>query len=536
VSVLVPIIVISLLASAIQTGTSPSVAFFSPLTRAWELALGALVAVATPTLLRLHRTLATALTWVGLSAIGYAAVHYSSSTSYPGTAVIVPVVGTALVIAGGSAVPAWGAEAILRVRPFQWVGRLSYSLYLWHWPILIIAAEWAGHNGLPFHQNIGWLALAFAVAYATHKLVENPVRHSRRLARSRWLPIGLGIAMIGVSLSVATIALALNSGPDATSTGSSRVSIFARIPWDSPRELRQLIEAAPLITTLPRDLTPSLTNVRDDWGGPLPPCWPSYAQTSVPACSFGDPHGTHTAVLYGDSHAAMWFASINYIALLSHWRLVILAKGDCPAVDLPFTNPPGFGAPGSTYTACEHWHAFAQERIRQIHPDLVILTQYPNLGPGNVAYQPSVWQKSLTKEIRRLPVPATRVIVLGNIPQIATGGPDCLSRNPDNVQRCSSHDSPIISSMSDAEHRAAATTGAKYIDVVPMFCSTICTDVIGRYQPYWDQFHVTAAYSTVLGGFLAQSIDFARYATTSSSTTSAPASAASNDRAVLPGV
>jgi len=109
--------------------------------------------------------------------------------------------------------------------------------------ILIIAAEWAGRSGLAFHENLVWLALSFAVAYATFRLVENPVRHTRRLARSTWLPIGLGLCLIGVSLSVATVALALHSGPAASSS--------AHGPLYTPQEVRQLVEAAPLINGPP---------------------------------------------------------------------------------------------------------------------------------------------------------------------------------------------------------------------------------------------------------------------------------------------
>lgn len=200
-------------------------------------------------------------------------------------------------------------------------------------PILIIAAEAADRNGLPFHQNLGWLVLSFAVAYATYRLVENPVRHARRLARSSWLPVALGVVLIGVSLLVATVALALHPTPASGASSGS-------FPLTTPKELHRLIEAAPRITDLPDDLRPSLAGVRTDWGGPAPPCWPTFAQPSVPACTSGYPGAPHTVVLYGDSHAAMWYDVISLIAALSHWRLVILAKGDCPVIDLPFRSPP----------------------------------------------------------------------------------------------------------------------------------------------------------------------------------------------------
>ena len=232
IATLIPIIAMSLVISAAQTATNPNGAYFSPLTRAWELALGALVAAATPALLRLPRTVATAMTWLGLAAIGFAAVTYSSASQYPGTLVIIPVVGTALVIAGGTPVPSWAAERVLRIAPLQWFGRLSYSLYLWHWPILIIAAEEAGQNALPFHRNIPWLAVALVAAVATHVCVENPVRHSRALSRRRWLSIGLGAVLVATSLVVATVALDVSGA--ASSTGHGRAAPPAPL---TPREL-----------------------------------------------------------------------------------------------------------------------------------------------------------------------------------------------------------------------------------------------------------------------------------------------------------
>ena len=177
-----------------------------PFTRAWELALGALVAVATPWLLRAPRVLNGVLTWLGVGAIAFSAVAFGADTAYPGSLVAIPVLGAALVIAGGMAAPKWAAESVLGLRPFRWVGRISYSLYLWHWPILIIAADQAGKTSLPFRDNVFWLLFALALSVGTYTLVENPIRHARVLSRGL-APIALGAVLIAATLAVSTVAL-----------------------------------------------------------------------------------------------------------------------------------------------------------------------------------------------------------------------------------------------------------------------------------------------------------------------------------------
>jgi peptidoglycan/LPS O-acetylase OafA/YrhL len=219
------VIVASYAFSIVFTSTNPSSAFFSPLTRAWELALGGLIAVGSDSLRRLPQPFAAFLSWLGLAAIVTASVTLTSASVYPGALVAIPVIGAGLIIAAGTSQPAWGVEYLLRQKPFQLLGLISYSLYLWHWPILIIATQNRGATNLPVWDNVLLLLVATLAAALTYRLIENPVRHSRVLMQRRWASVVMGLCLIGATLAVTTYEEqrpTINLGSLSTATSGSR--------------------------------------------------------------------------------------------------------------------------------------------------------------------------------------------------------------------------------------------------------------------------------------------------------------------------
>jgi len=209
---LLGIIGASLAWSVIQTRSNATWAYFSPFTRAWELALGALVAVLATAAVRVRPSwLIELLSLCGIAGIVVSALVFNSSTHYPGSAVALPVISTALLIAAGCANPRTLVGRALAVRPMQWIGARSYSLYLWHWPFLTIAAEYVGHD-LSATQNTGLLLLALAATAITYRLVENPVRHARVLARRTRLSLAIGAILIIVTVGIAQWQIATHYG------------------------------------------------------------------------------------------------------------------------------------------------------------------------------------------------------------------------------------------------------------------------------------------------------------------------------------
>jgi peptidoglycan/LPS O-acetylase OafA/YrhL len=491
--------------SVIQTASNPQVAYYSPFTRAWELALGALLAVGTPWLLKVPQRLAAWTTWLGLTAIGISAVWFGAETPYPGAWAAVPVVGAALVIAAGTPAPQWGAESLLGRRPFLWLGSLSYSLYLWHWPILILAAEAAGRTSLPLSQSMVWVGVSVVASVVTYRLVENPIRHARLLAANRLGSIGMGAVLIAVTLIVATVAIRSHETSEATGRGAPSTAT----PVLTPQQVHGLVAESSSIRAVPADISPPLSSAFFDFG--IPRTWTGCEVTPAaitePACTFGAPGGSHTMVIYGDSHADMWATALNDIAVADGWKLVTFVKDGCPAIDLPVPNPAGYGTPGARFLACEQWRHYVVSRINSLRPSLVIVTQALWRRPSGSPYSPTQWQDGLVHTLSQMTAPNTVKVVLGNTPVLPQYGPNCLSMHLDNAQVCGVSSRSYLTPFRQAESRAAVVAGAHYVDTMPWFCTKFCSAVIGHFEVYKDQVHITNTYARALEGVLADSLD-----------------------------
>ena len=234
------IIAASYALSIVMTANNPASAFFSPLTRAWELAIGALIAVATDRFRHIPAVLAAVLSWLGLALILYAAFVFTSATPYPGSLVAVPVLGAALIVTGGSAQPTWGVESLLRRRPLQLLGIVSYSLYLWHWPILTIATQEQGKTALPVGQGLMWILLSLAFAVATYFALENPVRHARLLISSKWASVLMGGLLILASLVVTTFETGTGSGADESALALAHAASGSPCPQPTQEQVTSL--------------------------------------------------------------------------------------------------------------------------------------------------------------------------------------------------------------------------------------------------------------------------------------------------------
>jgi peptidoglycan/LPS O-acetylase OafA/YrhL len=494
----------SLLLCLRQSAAHDPWAFYGLPARAWEFALGALVALAAHRLARFASWPAAVLTWLGLAAVGVSAV----ARVLPGPAAALPVLGTVLVIAGGCARPARGARLLLRIKPLQELGRVSLSWYLWHWPLLVLAPYVLGRP-LSEPARVALVVAALVPAAMSVAAVENRIRLHPGVRSRPGRALALGATLTAATVGLALLALQLpvpaarepRAAPTPAEVLASDDLTVAR--------LQEIIRAGSVRTTLPGDLTPALDraarSVPHDGGCLAPRASRLVSYNMGRGCERrGVVPGGRLVVLFGDSHAQQWYDALDVVARKRGWRLAIFTKADCGAALGTISRGDGTGP----YTECDQWRLRALARIQRLRPAMVIMSaryrEGSPLGVVDSAGQDQDWAAAWAATVERIRHTGAVPVVVQDTPIAHFDVPACLAAHPREIRRC---DLAVLKSVALARQRIVRAIvqvhGARIVDTNAWFCTpSVCPAVIGNTVVYRDDNHLTSAYSRRLGGLL----------------------------------
>ncbi|MEU8243312.1 acyltransferase family protein [Actinoplanes missouriensis] len=492
------LVVLSLGLSIQQTGTAAPWAYFGSHTRAWELGIGALLAVFAVHLGRIPGRGATILSWAGLAAIGVAALTFTEDTPFPGYAALLPVLGAAAVIAG--------RNSLLGVAPMRWVGKLSYGWYLWHWPVLMIWPA-ALVRDPSVTLNLLFAAGALLLALGTYHLVENPLRAQPKLRARAYRGLLAGLAFSLLTVGVAAVGGRFTP-PLPTGPAAPGVAAELAAAADPQARLTELIKSSTGAFRMPSNLTPSLLEPSAEMPGHYAAqCHLDYRSTKFDTCAYGDPAGDRTVFLIGDSHAAHWFPAVDAAARTEGWRLVALTKSSCQMPTIVNYSGPLKRA----YTECARWREAVLARVVAEKPDLVVIASNDSDNGGLIdsttggivspkgQKDDDLWLAGWKKTWAKLK--GFKLMQIQDTVRPTKTAPECLAENAWQIRKCDQvktkgivepHRRQIIA-------KAAKAQGITVIDPSPWQCAAgVCPPIVGDTLVYRDGNHLSVAYARAL--------------------------------------
>jgi len=467
VAVLTALTALSLAASVWFTPKSASFAFYALPTRTWEFGIGGLAVLLPRGSPKLPASCWRVLGWFGVIAILASGVWFiSRQSAFPGWMALLPVLGTVITLVAIAQQPEGGASAVLGAAPVQILGKLSYSWYLWHWPLLVFASALVPNIAIPGKTAVA--ALALAVAALVHQFVENPIRyHPALVARPVWT-LFLAAVVSACTLGIACLSLRL-------------AAHLAHEP-----QMQAITAAVEDIADLPRLQ-----------------CVSQAESAEVKTCVFGNASSTVNIALLGDSHAIQWFNPLRQMVELHHWRLTTFVKSGCPATDI---TPQGVSA--GFASACSQWRAGVIRQILSLRPSLVFYgdasvyvgrKDRPSPHSGTSLNQ---WQAGVRRTLEALTATGLRVAVMRDNPLPGFDIPTCLARSLRHpwypggaceMEKTTSLDATLF----EAEKSSArGLVTVRFIDLTEHFCHA---DVCGAMQQgtvmYRDDNHLTGSFA-----------------------------------------
>ncbi|NYI40980.1 acyltransferase family protein [Demequina lutea] len=504
--------------NVMETASNQPFAFFDTGARMWELSLGGLVAIGAPLWSKLPRRVRMVGTVVGLGAVAVSALAVHEAMPWPGTLALLPTVGTALIIVSGSA----GTHAPVMTgalwRPLVWVGGMSYSLYLWHWPVLIAAREIWGPGTVA--RGLGAIGVAFVLAWLTHRFIENPVRFSPRLTASAWrsLAMGLGLSVCGVALGLVVTHLSPSLqatpgvGVDPTAAGAPATvdlttvdptaPLGAAVLWPDPVARWADIPKSGAVTPVP---DPGVAiNDRPIYNDPNCHLIIEFNEVTPRWCIAGDTQASRRIVVVGDSKAIQWYSALNAYGLKNGWRVEFTSKASCPFSEATLI------VRSAPYTQCDEWNRLVLAGLDANPPDVVITSGIygiasPLGSSADVPMSEAAGIDGYTLRWTHLESEGIHVIALLDNPQPPLDIDECVLHHLSDLDQCALNRSSAVGVSGGPSMREAAgrTPGVSVIDFTDYFCdATVCPAVIDNVVVYRGGYHLTDSYVRTLAPML----------------------------------
>lgn len=499
--------------SVYLTGTEPSAAYFSTLSRTWEFGLGGILAVVfAERSLRGH--LADWASWIGWAALAASVIVINDSDPFPGVLALVPTLATVLIIAAGSSSGGANLNRVSGFAPIQFLGGISYSLYLWHWPLIILLPYVIGRD-IGDVWRIGILAASIALAWMTKRWVEDPARRTRLLVgRPAWITFaatGVGMAII-LGMTIPPIA-AVDSRRGAA---SAELSSLAMDPTECFGARAANNDCADSHVLAYPD---ALLFTNEAQGGAVPgvpeECSTIDEATGLRECVFGSPQpdAERTVAVVGDSHALHYVAALRKLAADAGWRVKMVIRTGCMPIAYDQAVVP-LWAP-NTAAECREWARAAVEHVAaDPDVDMVVFSSLSREYGYLDGTPPAEQDISSAYEGTWAPWIAAgkQVLVLADTAFLQKGDVlSCIARSRGAVDPCTNR-ADVVLAKPDPMVVAAEALDSRDVGVFDpndYLCTSdgVCHAVVGGIPAYVDHNHLLQAFAMTLADPIAAAAD-----------------------------
>ncbi len=506
-------VVVSLGYSVYLTATEPARAYFVTPTRIWELGVGGLLAAALSRrafgrraddeAVPLPAGARVAMSWAGLLAVGLAAVAYTPETAFPGWRALLPVLGTAAVVAACAPWTRGSPAGLLALPPVQWLGDVSYSVYLWHWPLVVLLPYATGHD-LTFLDSLSVVMATLGLAGLTKRYVEDRFRTEAwgRPLRKPFLLAAAGMAV------VLLLAGALSSAYHQRQS-EARESLTKALAGDDPcLGAAALADAGRCGRTTTGPVLPAPAQAAVDRSDAYDgPCWTWKPFTETRTCTFGDPAGEVSIAVVGNSHAGQWLPALQRVAGPRGWRIDTYLATECTG-----SRTPVQWETAALTDACLGWADRVQEATVAGGYDLVVASDRNGRAPSGLEDADrddrlAAYEEGYRDYLAGWVDAGVPVLVLHDTPFPASSlgnVPDCVAEHEDDLTVCSgSRDSWVPDDPQVDAARGLDTELVTTADLTEHLCGPdTCDGVVGGVVAYFDGSHVSATYMETLAPYL----------------------------------